>query len=92
MAEKGYLVAGERDGIKIPHFHFGNSPYEFMSEEVRGKEIIHTTTNGTRCVLMSKGARNIVAGSFVNQDAIFEWIKMKTEIPFCFVQDGKTTT
>ncbi|MBK9457426.1 MAG: 2-phosphosulfolactate phosphatase [Bacteroidetes bacterium] len=47
--EKGYLVAGERDGIKIPHFHFGNSPFEFMGEDVRGKEIIHTTTNGTRC-------------------------------------------
>lgn len=56
-----------------------------MSEEVRGKEIIHTTTNGTRCVLMSKGARNIVAGSFVNQDAIFEWIKNENRntILFC---------
>ncbi len=83
--EKGYLVAGERDGIKIPHFHFGNSPYEFMSEEVRGKEIIHTTTNGTRCVLMSKSARNIVAGSFVNQDAIFDWIRKENRntILFC---------
>ncbi|MEI2673258.1 MAG: 2-phosphosulfolactate phosphatase [Chitinophagaceae bacterium] len=83
--EKGYLVAGERDGIKIPHFHFGNSPFEFMGEDVRGKEIIHTTTNGTRCVLKSKGARNIVAGSFVNQDAIFDWIKKENRntILFC---------
>ena len=83
--EKGYLVAGERDGIKIPHFHFGNSPFEFMGEDVRGKEIIHTTTNGTRCVLISKGARNIVAGSFVNQDAIFDWIKKENRntILFC---------
>ncbi len=83
--EKGYLVAGERDGIKIPHFHFGNSPFEFMGEDVRGKEIIHTTTNGTRCVLKRKGARNIVAGSFVNQDAIFDWIKKENRntILFC---------
>lgn len=83
--EKGYLVAGERDGIKIPHFHFGNSPYEFMGEDVRGKEIIHTTTNGTRCVLMSRGAKNIVAGSFVNQDAIFDWIRNENRntILFC---------
>ncbi|MBK9456070.1 MAG: 2-phosphosulfolactate phosphatase [Bacteroidetes bacterium] len=84
-SKKGYLVAGERDGIKIPHFHFGNSPFEFMGEDVRGKEIIHTTTNGTRCVLKSKGARNIVAGSFVNQDAIFDWIKKENRntILFC---------
>ena len=83
--EKGYLVAGERDGIKIPHFHFGNSPFEFMGEDVRGKEIIHTPTNGTRCVHKSKGARNIVAGSFVNQDAIFDWIKKENRntILFC---------
>lgn len=83
--EKGYLVAGERDGVKIPHFHFGNSPFEFMVDDVKGKEIIHTTTNGTRCVLMSKGARNIVAGSFVNQDAIFDWIKKENRntILFC---------
>jgi 2-phosphosulfolactate phosphatase len=82
---KGYLVAGERDGYKIPHFQFGNSPYEFMGEEVRGKEIIHTTTNGTRCVLMSKGAHNIVAGSFLNLESIVEWIKAENRdtILFC---------
>ena len=83
--QKGYLVAGERDGVKIPHFHFGNSPFEFMGDEVKGKEIIHTTTNGTRCVLMSKGAKNIVAGSFVNQEAIFDWIRKekRNTILFC---------
>lgn len=72
----GFLVAGERDGYKIPHFHFGNSPYEFMGEETRGKTIIHTTTNGTRCVMMAKnsGAKHIVAGSFVNLEAIVNWI------------------
>ena len=82
---KGYLVAGERDGYKIPHFQFGNSPYEFMGEEVQGKEIIHTTTNGTRCVLMSKGAHNIVAGSFLNLESVVEWIKAENRdtILFC---------
>jgi 2-phosphosulfolactate phosphatase len=82
---KGYLVAGERDGIKIPHFHFGNSPFEFMGDDVKGKSIIHTTTNGTRCVLMSKGAHKIVAGSFLNQEAIFNWIRKENRntILFC---------
>jgi 2-phosphosulfolactate phosphatase len=82
---KGYLVAGERDGYKIPHFQFGNSPYEFMGEDVRGKSIIHTTTNGTRCVLMAKGARNIVAGSFLNLHSIVNWIKKENRdtILFC---------
>lgn len=85
--QKGYLVAGERDGYKIPHFHFGNSPYEFMGEEVKGKEIIHTTTNGTRSVMMAKqsGAKNIIAGSFVNLEAVINWIKKENRntILFC---------
>lgn len=84
---KGYLVAGERNGYKIPHFQFGNSPYEFMGDETRSKTIIHTTTNGTRCVLMAKqsGAKNIIAGSFVNQDAVINWIKKENTntILFC---------
>lgn len=82
---KGYLVAGERNGYKIPHFNYGNSPFEFMGEEVKGKDIIHTTTNGTRCVLMAKGAHNIVAGSFLNLESILNWIKGENRdtILFC---------
>jgi 2-phosphosulfolactate phosphatase len=80
-----YVLAGERDGIKIPHFHHGNSPFEFMGDDVRGKTVIHTTTNGTRCVLMAKGARNIVAGAFTNQDAVISWIRKENRntILFC---------
>ncbi|MBP9550033.1 MAG: 2-phosphosulfolactate phosphatase, partial [Chitinophagales bacterium] len=82
---KGFLVAGERDGYRIPHFNFGNSPFEFMGEEVKGKDIIHTTTNGTRCVLMAKGAHNIIAGSFLNMESILNWIKGENRdtILFC---------
>ncbi len=86
--KQGKLVAGERDGYKIEHFQFGNSPFEFMDEKkIKGKTIYHTTTNGTRCVLMAKknNAKNIVAGSFVNQDAIINWLlKENTDtILFC---------
>ena len=83
--KKGFLVAGERDGYKIPHFDFGNSPYEFMGEEIKGTTIIHTTTNGTRCVLMSKDAHKVVAGSFLNLDSVVEWIKQENRdtILFC---------
>ena len=81
----GHVVAGERDGVKISHFHHGNSPFEFTGDDVKGKIIIHTTTNGTRCVHMAKGARNIIAGSFVNQDAVVEWIRKENRdtILFC---------
>src|SRR6056297_2012 len=46
--EKGYLVAGERDGYQLENFDFGNSPLEFSPHKVRGKRVAMTTTNGTQ--------------------------------------------
>ena len=51
---KGYPVAGERDGYKIEHFQFGNSPYEFMGDDVKGKTIIHKTNQRYPLCTMSK--------------------------------------
>src|SRR5665213_2133529 len=47
-----FLLAGERDGLKIQarqsggvDFDFGNSPREFTASAVGGKTIVSTTTN-----------------------------------------------
>src|ERR1043166_4826688 len=37
--KKGFVIAAERDGEIIPGFDFGNSPFSFMGENVRGKSI-----------------------------------------------------
>ena len=37
---KGYLVGAERKGQIVEGFDFGNSPYSYMKEEVKGKEVI----------------------------------------------------
>ena len=67
------LLAGERDGLRIsakltggPDFDFGNSPREFLSEKVRGRTIIMTTTNGTRALRSCAHAAEVVIASFVN--------------------------
>jgi len=46
------LVAGERDGERIAGFHLGNSPTQMLREAdtLKGCTLIHTTTNGTRCI------------------------------------------
>ena len=41
------LLAGERDCVRIPGFHLGNSPLEMIEGAVRGKTLVVTTTNGT---------------------------------------------
>ena len=57
LDRKGYLVAGERGGVQIEGFHFGNSPTELWRQatEVRGKTLVLTTSSGTRCVEAARG-------------------------------------
>jgi 2-phosphosulfolactate phosphatase len=78
----GALLAGERDGLRIRaaqtggvDFYLGNSPREFTSARVAGREIIMTTTNGTRALHACQGARHILAGAVVNLAAMAAWIE-----------------
>lgn len=71
---KGYLVAAEEDGIKPAFADFGNSAFEFMNSEVRGKTIVHCTTNGTKAISLIQNADSIAIGSFVNLTALSEWL------------------
>lgn len=69
MSEKGYITSGERNGEKVEGFDKGNSPFEYM-EEIRGKKIAFTTTNGTQAIEKSKGAPDLVIGAFLNLTAV----------------------
>ncbi len=70
MKAKGYLIAGERDGEKVPDFDLGNSPFEYMAENLKGKQIAFTTTNGTQAIAKSIGAKEIIIGAFLNISAV----------------------
>lgn len=66
MKTQGYNTAGERDGKKVEGCDLGNSPFEYMQENLRGKKIAFTTTNGTQAIAKSEGAKDIIIGSFLN--------------------------
>lgn len=72
MKAKGYLIAGEREGEKVPDFDLGNSPFEYMAENLKGKRIAFTTTNGTQAIAKSIGAKEIIIGAFLNLSAVVE--------------------
>jgi len=63
------LLGGERLGDLIPGFDLGNSPLEYR-ENVRGREIITTTTNGTIALRAVEHASSILAGALLNIDAV----------------------
>lgn len=71
---KGFLVAAERDGQVVEGFKFGNSPFSYMTKEVKGKTIVMTTTNGTKTINIAKEAGTVVVGSLLNLDALCKWL------------------
>jgi 2-phosphosulfolactate phosphatase len=72
---KGFLAGGERNGEVVDGFAFGNSPFSYMNEEIRGREIALTTTNGTRAInIAAKDADSIAIGAFLNLSALARWI------------------
>src|SRR6185503_21285753 len=75
--EKGldYLLAAERNGEVVTGFDFGNSPFSYTKEKVAGKTVVLTTTNGTHALHISRAAKKIVIGSFLNLTALCNWLK-----------------
>lgn len=72
-----YILIWERWWIKPEGFDFWNSPTEIRDIDFSGKTIIHTTSNGTKWLLLSKNATEILTGSFVNSWAIIAYIQKK---------------
>ena len=77
--EPTYLLAAERDGEIVAGFDFGNSPFSYTADKVAGKTIVLTTTNGTHALHLSRKAKKIVIGSFLNLTSICNWLNEQGE-------------
>lgn len=82
---EGWFLAAERNGIVLDFADIGNSPHYFSKELIGNKDIAYSTTNGTKAIKMSEGAENVLIGSFLNLDALSEWLKndKKDTLIFC---------
>jgi 2-phosphosulfolactate phosphatase len=86
------FLGGERKGIPIAGFDFGNSPQLFTSEKIGGKILILTTTNGTVAMHAARQARNLYAAGLINAQAVVECLKNETKIAiFCAGTDEYVT-
>jgi 2-phosphosulfolactate phosphatase len=73
--DKEFLIACERDGIVQDFADFGNSPFDFTPERVKGNTIVYSTTNGTKAVQLAyESSYKVVIGSFVNFHSLNKWI------------------
>ncbi len=71
---KGFMAGAERGGKIVEGFDFGNSPFSFMGDAVRGKTIVLTTTNGTRAINLAAKTHKVIVGALVNLDAVIEYL------------------
>jgi 2-phosphosulfolactate phosphatase len=72
-----WVLIGEREGIQVPGFDYGNSPYDVKDIDFTERTIIQTTSAGTQGLLNAYYADDILPGSFVMADAIVNYIKVR---------------
>jgi 2-phosphosulfolactate phosphatase len=85
MKNKGFTVAAERNGYKLDFADFGNSPFNFSRENVEGKTIVYSTTNGTRTIHQAADCFQVIIASFLNNKAVANYLieQNRDVIIFC---------
>lgn len=72
--DNNVILIGERNGIILPGFDYGNSPSQIENIDFLEKVVIHTTSCGTQGIVNSVNAERIITGSLVNAKAIAKYI------------------
>ena len=70
-----YLIAAEREGIKLDFADIGNSPHYFTRDVVEGKTIAYSTTNGTHTINLAAQCHSAAIGAFINISALCRWLE-----------------
>lgn len=70
-----YVLAGEREGKKLPDFDLGNAPSEVKGHVLCGKTVVHTTSAGTQGIANATNATEILGGSLANAAATARYIR-----------------
>lgn len=76
-AHPGAILCGERKGIIVEGFDYGNSPSQIEHVDFTGKTVVHTTSAGTQGIALAKNATELLGGSLVTAKAIAAYIQKK---------------
>ena len=77
--DEGYLLAAERGGCKVDipmpdgnmvKADYGNSPTEYLRNDLGGVRLAYSTTNGTISIVRGADADLTLAGCFANRSAL----------------------
>lgn len=82
------LLCGERECRPIEGFDFGNSPSEYSPAVVAGRDLVMTTTNGTRAIDAAADCDIMLLACFANLTAVAEAIIAEVSAPSSAVLDA----
>ncbi|MBN2713274.1 MAG: 2-phosphosulfolactate phosphatase [Planctomycetes bacterium] len=88
-AHPDWLLAGEREGLPLEGFDFGNSPYEASKVDFTGKTVILTTSAGSKGLVESSVTGDpVLVGCFLNASAVCRYINNHPHEEVSFVALG----
>ena len=88
FSEKDKILVGERGGKKLDGFDLGNSPLGVSTENVRGKRVFMSTTNGTRSLHRVRESKSLYTMALPNRKAIAERLKSDSPSEVWIVGSG----
>lgn len=78
-----YILGGERNALKIEGFDYSNSPLDYTKENVKGRTLVMTTSNGTRAIKNSEAADHIFIAAMINAKAVAKkLVKLNKDVVF----------
>ncbi len=72
-------LGGERGGVRLPGFDFGNSPLEYTPQALAGRGGAFTTTNGTRALHACRRRQHVIVAAFVNLTSAVDFCLQRGE-------------
>ena len=76
-ADPSVVLIGERHGVILPGFDYGNSPSQIENVDFGGKTVVHTTSAGTQGMENATNADEILLGSLAGADAVARYVKAR---------------
>lgn len=80
-----FVSIGERKGLKLPGFTYGNSPAEIENVDLKDKTVILTTSAGTQGIVNAVNSDLVITGAFVNVQAVINYIRQQKPQVVSFV-------
>ncbi len=70
LRAEGVLLGGERGGLPLPGFDFGNSPVEAAAQNFTAKTVVMNTTNGTGAAhVAAETGKHVLLAALTNAHA-----------------------